>query len=187
MQKQLTHSLNGFPKYLAGFFATLVFRLITPLIGLSNISPLMATQLAGGKAYGPWVAGLYGALSIVILDLTVGQVGSWTLITALTYGAVGIGGAYFLKNRMASATNFVIASIVGTLFFDVVTGVLMGPLMYGQPWMEAITGQIPFTLRHLAGNVFFAITLAPWFYRVIMANPSWNFSSILKTAQSSFA
>lgn len=182
MKNSLIVSLAGLPKYAAGFVGTLVFRLLSPFFGLWNISPLMATELTGSKAYGPWVGGLYGALSIASLDLIVGKLGSWTIITALTYGAVGVWGAYFLKQKSASAKNFVQASIFGTLFFDFVTGVLMGPLLYGQPWADVFFGQIPFTARHLAGNIFFAVALAPWFYRKIMENPKWELSAILKLA-----
>lgn len=57
---------------------------------------------------------------------------------------------------------------------------MMGPIFYGQSWISAILGQIPFTLRHLAGNTFFAIVLAPWFYEKIMKNPKLEFSKIFK-------
>ncbi len=182
MKKQVVHSLAGLPKYVAGFLGTLLFRLLSPFLGLWNVSPLMATELAGSKAYGPWVGGLYGALSIALLDVLMGKVGSWTIMTSLTYGMVGVFGAYFFKGRSATARNFVLASIIGTLFFDVITGVLMGPMFYGQTWMSAIIGQVPFTARHLIGNTFFAAFLAPWFYRAIMNNPQWVFLRILKFA-----
>jgi uncharacterized membrane protein len=182
MKNKFIQSVEGLPKYVAGFVGTLIFRLLSPFLGLWNVSPLMATELAGSKAYGPWVGGLYGALSIAILDIIVGKAGTWTIITALTYGAIGAWGAYFFRNRSASPWNFVVGSIIGTLFFDFVTGILMGPLMYGQPWGEAIVGQIPFTLRHLVGNIFFASVLAPWFYRKIMTNPKWVVSRFFKVA-----
>lgn len=182
MKNNIVSSLAGMPKYLAGFVGTLIFRLLSPFLGLWNISPLMATELAGAKAYGPWVGGLYGALSIVLLDMMMGKVGTWTAITAITYGAIGVWGAYFFKGREATAQNFIIASVIGALFFDLITGVLMGPILYGQPWMEAIVGQIPFTLRHVVGNVIFATVLAPWFYRKIMNNPQWEVSRILRFA-----
>ena len=176
IEKNWLKQISGFPKYILGFIGTLIFRLISPFFGLWNVTPLMATELSGAKAYGPWAGGLYGLLSIVILDIIVGKAGSWTIITSLTYGIVGVWGGYFLKNRSASTKDFVLASIIGTLFFDLITGVMMGPLLYGQPWIEAIVGQIPFTLRHLAGNIFFAIILAPWFYKKIMMNPKLEFS-----------
>ncbi|MBU6427299.1 ECF transporter S component [Patescibacteria group bacterium] len=182
MKNNNVRSLAGLPKYAAGFAGTLVFRLLSPFMGLWNVSPLMATEFAGSKAYGPWVGGLYGALSMFILDALMHKLGTWTIVTSLCYGAVGVWGAYFFRNRSASAKNFVIASVVGTLFFDLITGVIMGPLMFGMSWSAAAIGQIPFTLRHLAGNVFFAIVLAPWFYRKIMANPKWELSRIFGTA-----
>jgi uncharacterized membrane protein len=137
--------------------------------------------MAGSKAYGPLVGGLYGALSIALLDIIMGKVGLWTLITSITYGIVGIAAGYFLKNKSATARNFVVMSIVGTLFFDLITGVLMGPLLYGQPWMQAIVGQIPFTLRHLVGNIAFASILAPWFYTKVMENPKFELKRVFKT------
>ena len=182
MKNEMKNLLNGGPKYLAGFVGTLIFRLLSPFFGFWNISPLMATELAGSKAYGPWLGGLYGTLSIALIDIIMGKTGSWTIITSLTYGAVGVFGAYFLKNKNAGARNFVVASIVGTLFFDFITGILMGPLMFGQAWGDAFFGQIPFTLRHLLGNIFFAAILAPWFYRKIMANPNLDFSQLFKFA-----
>jgi uncharacterized membrane protein len=182
MKNNIVQALDGALKYVAGFVVTLVVRLVTPLLGWSNISPLMATQLAGSKAYGPIIGGLYGVLSMVLLDLLVGKVGSWTILTAISYGVVGIAGGYFLRNRAGSARNFVIVSVVGTLFFDLVTGVLAGPILFQQPFVTALVGQIPFTIRHLVGNVFFATVLAPWFYRAIMNNPSWDVSRLLKTS-----
>lgn len=182
MKNNIVHSLDGALKFVASFVGTLIVRLITPFFGLSNVSPLMATQLAGSKVYGSLVGGIYGALSIVLLDVFVGKVGSWTILTALSYGAVGVWGGYFMSNRSASIKNFVFASIVGTLFFDLVTGVMAGPIFYHQPWLEAFLGQIPFTIRHLAGNLFFAMTLAPWLYKSIMNNPSWDVSRVFKSS-----
>ena len=117
-----------------------------------------------------------------ILDLLVGKVGSWTILTALTYGAVGVWGGYFLQHRSATTKNFVIASVVGTLFFDLITGVIAGPLMFGQSATIAVIGQIPFTIRHLMGNLLFAL-LTPWFYRSVMNNPSWQVSQLFSSSR----
>ncbi len=175
--------MNKLIKYVIGFIGTLVFRLLSPLFGLWNISPLMATELAGAKAYGPWLAGLYGALSIALVDLLMGKIGSWTIVTTITYGLVGVLAAFYIKNREASTKNFVIMTIVGTLFFDIVTGVLMGPILFGGSFTNAAIGQIPFTLRHLGGNLVFAVILAPWFYAKIASNPKLELNRIFKFAQ----
>jgi uncharacterized membrane protein len=180
MNNLILVNLFRFPKYILGFIFTIVFRLITPALGLSNISPLMATELAGTKGFGPVAGGVYGFLSMVILDLIVGRVGMWTLVTGICYGIVGFWGGYYLKSRDAKARNFVLASVIGTLFFDLVTGVLMGPLLFDQSFYSAFVGQIPFTIKHLAGNIFFAIVLAPWFYNKIIENPKIELSKIFK-------
>lgn len=175
-------TINGLPKYVAGFIGTLLFRLVTPVFGLSNLSPLMATELAGAKAYGPVLAGVYGALSIALIDILVGKVGLWTIVTSITYGIIGVWGANFFRSRQASRKNFVIASFAGTLFFDFITGICMGPILFAQQLSVAFVGQIPFTLQHLAGNLFFALVLAPWFYKKIMENPKWEFSHLFRLA-----
>jgi len=182
MKNSFVFSLSGMPKFAVGFISTIIFRLLSPMFGMWNISPLMATELAGAKAYGPWVGGLYGVFSIILIDVLMNKVGSWTIVTALIYGAVGVIGAYFLKSRDGSAKNFIIISIIGTLFFDLITGVLMGPILFGGSLVVAAIGQIPFTLRHLAGNIFFAAVLAPWFYKKIITNPKFDLSKILKFA-----
>jgi uncharacterized membrane protein len=181
--KNIVRYFFALPKFLLGFVGTLAFRLISPFLGLWNVSPLMATELAGSKIFGPWVGGLYGAFSIYILDLLMGKVGLWTVITSVTYGLVGVLGYLFLKNRKVSASNFIIASIAGTLLFDFVTGILMGPIMFDQLWSEAIIGQIPFTLRHLIGNIFFASVLAPWFYKKILENPKFQLDVVFGYGQ----
>lgn len=106
MKNNIVHSLDGALKYVAGFVGTLAVRLITPFIGWSNVSPLMATQLAGSKAYGPIVGGLYGALSMVLLDVLVSKVGPWTILTAVSYGIVGVWGGYLLLRVMCSLQQF---------------------------------------------------------------------------------
>jgi LytS/YehU family sensor histidine kinase len=178
----MNNTLTNLPKYFIGFIGTFIFRLLSPFFGLWNISPLMATGFAGGKAFGPWAGALYIAISMILIDLVMGRVGIWTIVTSITYGLVGFLGGMYLKNKKANAKNFVIISIIGTLIFDIITGVLMGPLMFGGSFLASAIGQVPFTLRHLAGNVFFAVVLAPWFYRKIMTNPKLEFNKLFKLA-----
>jgi len=164
-------------KFIFAGCITLLFRLITPLVGWSNVSLLMATQFAGSVAFGPWVAGLYGSLSMFLLDAFMGALGPWTIATSICQGIVGVVGGYYLARRStdrqrfwSSTQRFLTASIVGTLFFDLVTGVLLAPL-YHTPMSVAAIGQVPFTARHLVGNMIFA-TMAPWFTERFMKNLS---------------
>ncbi len=171
------------PKFIIGLLATLVFRIFTPFLGLANISPLMSTILSGSKAYGKIAGAAYGFLSMFLLDLIMGKFGLWTWITAVTYALIGILASLYLKDKKANIRNFVVASIMFTLFFDLITGIFMGPILFGQSILDATIGQIPFTLRHLIGNIIFAIIFAPWFYRKIMTNESYQLSKILSLSK----
>jgi len=145
-------------KYTIAFIAVLLMRLLP--FRAPNIEPIMAVSMPFGKAYGPLLSFLFGAGSIVIYDSITAGIVVWTLITALAYGMVGVGASIFFKNRKGR-TNYVKYAIVATILYDAVTGLTLGPLFFGQPFMGALIGQIPFTALHLLGNVAFAIVLSP--------------------------
>lgn len=172
--------LVGVAKFALGGLLTLLFRLVSPVLGLPNVSPLMATELAGAKAYGPWIAGLYGALSMIMLDIIMGAIGPWTIYTAAASAVVGVAGGYMLKGRPNRTRDYVALSIAGTLFFDITTGVLVAPL-HGTSLGMALLGQIPFTMYHLGGNVFFAL-FAPIFFEKIMKNPQIELTLLARNA-----
>jgi uncharacterized membrane protein len=123
------------------------------------------------KRFGALGGFLFAFLSIVIFDGVTSGWGVWTVVTALTYGFLGIGAYYFFKNRESKTKHYVLFAVVGTLFYDAVTGLTIGPLVWGQSFMVALTGQVPFTLMHLAGNITFAAVLSPAVYRWVVENP----------------
>ncbi|MEK7615595.1 MAG: ECF transporter S component [Patescibacteria group bacterium] len=163
-------------KFIIGWLLVLALRLVP--FRPANVEPLMATLMPFSKKYG-WVGGfLFAFLSMVIYDVVTQKVGSWTWITATVYGLVGVGAYFFFKNRESSARHYVMYSIIGTLVFDAITGVAMGPLLYHQPFMEALAGQIPFTLRHLLSSAVSSFLLSVAIEHWIVENPrlvlSWN-------------
>ncbi len=155
-------------KIILGFVLCLVFRLIP--VRPPNIEPLLATQMPFSKVYGPYVAFTFAFMSIVLFDVLVGKVGVWTLIVALAYGTLGIWSVFFFKKREMKRINYVKFAIIGTLFFDAVTGLTIGPLFFNQTFMSALIGQIPFTIMHLIGNVAFAYVVSPLIYTYISTN-----------------
>ena len=58
-------------------------------------------------------------------------------------------------------------SSIGIIFFDVVTGVILGPLIGGSSFYIALMGQIPFTVLHLMGGTLFAITVSPFVSKLL--------------------
>lgn len=159
---------TGWLKYIIGWVVVFLIRLVP--FRPPNIEPVLTMMMPFAKRYGASGAFLFGFLSIAFFDLASGLVGQWTLITGAAYGAVGIGAYFFFRNRAASAKNFLVYAVIGTLLYDAVTGLTIGPLFFGQSFMEALTGQISFTLLHLLGNIAFSVTLSPAIYRWVVAN-----------------
>ncbi len=164
-------------KYIIGFIACLLIRLIP--FRPPNIEPILATVMPFSKAYGKIAGFLFAFLSMVLFDVLTGKVGMWTFITASTYGLLGLWASIYFKKRSNNSLNYARFAIMGTLAFDIVTGLSVGPLFFHQPFMEALTGQIPFTLLHLAGNIGFAIVLSPLIYRFVIENKKFETESLI--------
>ena len=145
-------------KYIFAFALVLIIRLIP--MRAPNLEPIMAAQMPFGRVYGGLAAFAFGVASIVVYDSFTAGIGIWTLVTALAYGLVGIGASFFFKNR-SGRTNYAIYAIIATIMYDAVTGLTLGPIFFGQSFITALVGQIPFTALHLLGNVAFAIVLSP--------------------------
>ena len=159
---------TGWLKFAIGWSAVFLFRLIP--FRLPNVEPLLATVMPFSKRFGPLGSFLFGFMGIALFDAVTSGWGIWTLVTALAYGSVGLAAHFFFKNRSASVKNFLRFGVVGTLFYDAVTGLTIGPIFAGQPFMLALTGQIPFTLLHLLGTVVFSTVLSPVFYKWVVQN-----------------
>ena len=149
---------KNWTKYVIAFLGVLLMRLIP--FRAPNVEPIMAVIMPFGKVYGGFMAFVFGVASIFVYDLVLSRVGIWTLITAFAYGAIGYGAQVYFKNR-TGRKNYVIYAVVATIFYDVITGLTIGPLFFHQSFMISLVGQIPFTALHLLGNVSFAIVLSP--------------------------
>jgi len=122
------------------------------------------------KAYGSWIGFAFAFMSIVLFDLATGKTGVWTLITALSYGCIGLWAGRYFKNRSNEATTYASFAVMSTIGYDVVTGLTIGPIFFNQTLVQAFVGQIPFTVIHLIGNVAFAVILSPALYTYILYN-----------------
>ena len=171
-----TYKKNWF-KFVIGFIACLLIRLIP--FRPPNIEPVLGTQMPFSRAYGALAGFLFAFFNIALYDLITGKLGIWTLLTAGTYGILGFWSAYYFKKHTANRANYVRFAILGTLFFDAVTGLSIGPLFFHQSFMSALVGQIPFTGLHLLGNISFALVLSPALYRFVVENKRFETASII--------
>ncbi len=167
-QKMRTYKKNYF-KFTLGFIICLLVRLIP--FRPPNVEPILATQMPFGKAYGGAPAFLFAFFSIIFFDLVTSGIGMWSLMTATTYGLIGFGAGFYFKNKSCPTRwDYAGFAILGTLFFDAVTGLTIGPLFFHQTFISAFIGQIPFTAMHLLGNVSFAVLLSPAIYHFVIEN-----------------
>ena len=169
--------MNTSLKMIIGWTAVFLFRLIP--FRPPNFEPMLATVMPFSKRFGVIGSFLFGFLGIVLFDAVTSGWGEWTWVTAFAYGFVGIGSHFFFKNHEASVKNFVGFGIVGTLFYDAITGLTIGPLFHGQSFAIALAGQIPFTLMHLLGTVVFAVVLSPAVYRWVVEDDAHVWTKVL--------
>ena len=91
---------RNWPKFIVGFIVCMLVRLIP--FRPPNIEPVLATQMPFSKAYGAWAGFLFAFLNIVLYDLVTGKLGVWTLLTAGTYGVLGLWAVFYFKNKSGS-------------------------------------------------------------------------------------
>jgi len=165
-ESPMTFKTNNI-KQTGKFFLAVIFCLLFRLLPFRapNIEPILATIMPLGRAYGALTGFAFSILSVLLYDLLTGTMGVHTFFTAGAFGLLGFWAGSYFKNRKGTVADYVRFAVVGTLFFDAATGLFLGPIFYGQSFSAAFFGQIPFTALHLSGNIIFAITLSPIFYR----------------------
>ena len=151
------------------FFLALAFCLLVRLIPFRapNIEPILATTMPFSRAFGALTGFSFAVLSILLYDLATGTLGMQTFFTAGAFGILGWWAANYFKGREANAWSYVRFAILGTLFFDALTGLTIGPIFFHQSFLGALAGQIPFTALHLLGNIAFAFILSPAIYGIL--------------------
>ncbi len=150
----------------------LAFCVLLRLFSIApNIEPIMGFTMPFAKKHGRAAGMVFALVAMISIDFFTQRLGLWTLYTALAYAAVGFAAGWFFEARKANRKNFLLFSVAGTLFFDVVTALLFG-LQFHQPLALTIAGQIPFTLYHLAGNAAMALLLSPAVLWVLEKTPS---------------
>lgn len=150
-------------KFIVAWSLCILYRL-SPF-HIPNLEPNLAVIMPFSKKLG-WFGGvMFGVMSMVIFDLLTGKLGLWTLLTAGAYGLVGAAAPFALKRL-----SYVFYAVIGAIVFDALTGLTMGPLMFGQTFRDALLGQIPFTAMHILGNALFAAAVSPLIEKYVIEN-----------------
>lgn len=135
-----------------------------------NVEPIMSTMMPFAKKWGRFAGLLFAVTAILAFDIITGTLGVWSIMTAGTYGLLGLlAGRYFITRR--KRIHYVSFAVVGTIIYDAITGIGTGMLFFNQTFMATFIGQIPFTLYHLSGNVVLAAFISPLLYKWVISNP----------------
>ena len=70
-------------------------------------------------------------------------------------------------------------SIVGTIIYDLITGIGIGTVFFHQSFITTLIGQIPFTLYHLGGNIVLSCVVSPLLYKWVVINPKLETKQVL--------
>ncbi len=155
------------PAFLAGLLFTIALRLVPHI---PNFEPIIGSTMPFAKKLGAWSGAAFAFLALVSIDFIQGRVGLWTIFDGAAYAALGFVAYYYLKNKAPTARNFVVFSVPAVLAYDALTAAFFG-WQFGQPLAVTFAGQVPFTLAHLAGAIFYAAVLSPLLYRYALATP----------------
>jgi len=151
-------------KYIIAFVIVLLLRLLP--FRAPNLEPVMAFQMPISKKFGLIASFGFGFLSMVVYDMLTLRIGVWTIITSIVYGLVGVF-AYLFFKKNNNRKSYIFYAIIATIMYDILTGLTIGPIFFGQSFIVSLVGQIPFTVIHLLGNISFAIIISPiverWF------------------------
>ena len=170
-------------KYFIGLLVVIALRLIPHP---PNVEPIMSTMMPFSKKWG-WLSGMvFSFLAILSFDILTGTLGVWSLVTASTYALLGIFAGIYLKNKENKIRYYVGFSIVATIIYDAITGIGIGMLFFNQSFIITFTGQIPFTIYHLMGNIVLSSIVSPVLYKWVIANPKLETQQVLNRVAFAF-
>lgn len=173
---------TNYKKYFK-FFLSLLLCLFVRLIPfrVPNVEPIFATMMPVSRAYGAFFGASFAVLSVLLYDILTGTLGMQSIFTIFAYGLIGWWAAKYFANKKGSTMDYIHFSIIGTLAFDALTGLTVGPIFFHQSFLSSLVGQIPFTALHLFGNVTLAFILSPAIYHLLIRKKEKAESSIIKT------
>ena len=148
-----------------GFISAMLYRFIP--FRPPNVEPLMSVMMPFSKKASKTELFGFAFLSILIYDFFTAGIGLYTVTAGICYGILAIWAGSYFKSRKFSLKNYVMCSSIGIIFFDVVTGVILGPFITGSSFYIAFIGQIPFTALHLMGGTLFALTVSPLISKIL--------------------
>jgi hypothetical protein len=109
---------------------------------------------------------------MLLFDCLSARVGVWTAVTAGTYGLLGWGFSALYRRLINRGCTigplvYLVSGVGGVLAFDFVTGPVMSSIAFGLTFGQAVIGQVPFTIWHLASVSAYALIVSPLVERAL--------------------
>lgn len=146
-------------RYVAAMIACNLLRLFR---FFPNNDPIMAFVLPFSRQDKWFYSAIFAFVTMILFDYFTSGIGIWTFTTAIAYAIIAVAASFYLKNKKTTMKTYLGTGIVGIIFFDIVTGVLFGPTLFGVPVYAAFLGQIPFTLLHIASVSIYIVLIVPF-------------------------
>ncbi|MGA3020550.1 MAG: hypothetical protein ABSD68_01205 [Candidatus Micrarchaeales archaeon] len=146
---------------------------------IPNNDPIMSMALPFSRRSSALTSFAFPFITMASFDVVTGYVGLWTLVTSITYGLLGLFFHRFLKEKdKVGLKTYLGCGALGVLAFDIVTGVLATPLLFGMTFEQALIGQIPFTALHLITTTAFIIVITPLLDKQVLLNKKLDDSNV---------
>jgi uncharacterized membrane protein YuzA (DUF378 family) len=146
---------------------------------IPNNDPIMSMALPYSRRSSALTSFVFPLITMVSFDFVTNLLGSWTLVTAITYGLIGLIFHYYLKGKdKVGMKTYLGCGVLGVLGFDFVTGVLATPIMFGMTVQAAFMGQIPFTAMHLLTTCAFILVVTPLLDKQVLINARFDDSRV---------
>lgn len=167
-------NVRNLPKQIILWIACFLWRLVP--FRPANAEPLMGTLMPAATRFGVLANLVWLVSGIVVYDYFTEGIGSYTWEVAFTYALISIAASWYFKKVSPTRRHYIGFSVVATLVFDCITGPILIGIAHPSQINLIITGQIPFTLAHLAGNVLIAAFLSPIIQRWVIENQALEFT-----------
>ena len=168
---------RGAVKFVLSIFISNIIRLFS---FIPNNDPIMALMLPYSKQKNKLMAFLFPFITMVSFDAITGHIGVLTIVTAITYGTLGLFFVFIFKNRKVGIKSYLLSGAFGVLVFDFITGCIAFPILFNLPFDQAFIGQIPFTLIHLTTVSAFVLIITPLVDEHILENKSLNDTNVMQ-------
>jgi hypothetical protein len=180
MSDSISDKRNGFRL----FISLVIANCIRLLKILPNNDPIMSMALPFSRRSSALTSFMFPFATMVSFDIVTGNVGLWTAVTSITYGALGLIFHYLMKGReKVGISRYLGFGVLGVLLFDLVTGVIATPMLFPpMTFWEALVGQVPFTAMHLLTTSLFILIVTPLLDKQVLVNERLADNKILTSA-----